>query len=305
MKLLVTGVDGLIGSAIKHLNPPNAVFLERKDIDLTNFSKTLEVFKKHRPTHLIHAAAVVGGIKRNREQPATLLRENTLINLNTLEAARLVGVEKLVSFLSTCSFPEAVTFPYNEKDFHNGPPYEGTAGYAYAKRMLEALTRGYRKEYGCNFVTVIGTNFYGPNDNFSLEDGHVLPALIHKCYLAKKNNTDLQVWGSGRALREFVLSDDVANLALWALENYNEDTPIILTSGVEVSIKDLVNLVVQKMEFKGRVFFDDSKPDGQLRRPSDTTKLKSYLPDFKFTNLAEGIEKTVTWFLGHYPNIRK
>ena len=305
MKILVTGADGLIGSAIKRLDLPNAVFLGRADADLTDFKKTLEVFKAHKPTHVIHAAAVVGGIKRNREQSATLLRENTLINLNTLEAARLVGVEKLVSFLSTCSFPDKVTYQYNEKDFHNGPPYEGTVGYAYAKRMLEALTRTYRKEWDCNFVTVIGTNFYGPNDNFSLEDGHALPTLIHKCHMAKKNGTYLQVWGSGKPLREFVLSDDVAKLALWALDNYNEDTPIIFTSGIEVSIKDMVGLIVKKMGFEGQVVFDDSKPDGQLRRPSDTTKLKSYLPDFAFTSLEEGIEKTVAWFLEHYPNIRK
>lgn len=305
MKILVTGADGLVGSAIKRLNPSNAVFLGRADVDLTDFKKTVKVFKKYKPTHIIHTAAVVGGIKRNREQPATLLRENTLINLNTLEAARLVGVEKLVSFLSTCSFPNEVVLPYNEKDFHNGPPFEGTIGYAYAKRMLEALTRTYRKEWGCNFVTVVGTNFYGPNDNFSLEDGHVLPALIHKCYLAKKNGTDLQVWGSGKALREFVFSEDVVKLALWALDNYNEDSPIILTSGIESSIKELVGLVVEKMNFEGKVLFDDSKPDGQLRRPSDDTKLKTYLPDFSFTSLEEGVEKTVAWFLEHYPDIRK
>ncbi len=305
MRTLVTGADGLVGSAIKRLNPPNTVYLERADLDLTDFAKTKEIFNEIKPNRIIHAAAVVGGIKRNREHPATLLRENTLINLNTLEAARLAGVEKLVSFLSTCSFPNEVTLPYHEKDFHSGPPFEGTVGYAYAKRMLEALTRTYRKEWDCNFVTVIGTNFYGPNDNFSLEDGHVLPALIHKCYLAKKNGADLQVWGSGKALREFVLSDDVARLALWALESYNEETPIIFTSGTEISIKELVGVVVKKTGFEGRVIFDDSKPDGQLRRSSDATKLKTYLPDFVFTPLEEGIEKTAAWFLEHYPDIRK
>lgn len=305
MKILVTGADGLIGSAIKRLNPPNAVYLRRADLDLTDFAKTKEVFNTIKPDWVIHAAAVVGGIKRNRERPATLLRENTLINLNTLEAARLVGVEKLVSFLSTCSFPNETTLPYHEKDFHNGPPFDGTIGYAYAKRMLEALTRTYRKEWGCNFVTVIGTNFYGPNDNFSLEDGHALPALIHKCFLAKQNGTDLQVWGSGKPLREFVFSDDIARLALWALDNYNEDTPIIFTSGIEVSIKEAVGLIVKKMGFAGRVIFDDSKPDGQLRRPSDTTKLRTYLPDFVFTSGEDGISQTVSWFLEHYPDIRK
>lgn len=305
MKIVVTGANGLIGSALRRLNPPNTIFVDRQGVDLSDFEKTKAFFNEHKPTHVIHAAAVVGGIKRNREQAATLLRENTLINLNVFEAARLAGVEKLVSFLSTCSFPDQATYPYNEKDYHNGPPFEGTVGYAYAKRMLEVLTRTYRKEWKCNFVTVIGTNFYGPSDNFSLEDGHVLPALIHKCYLAMQNKTDLQVWGSGKALREFVLSDDVAKLALWALESYNEETPIILTSGIEVSIKELVEVVVKKMGFTGQVVFDTTKSDGQLRRPSDTAKLKQYLPDFSFTSVDEGVEQTIRWFKDSYPNIRK
>ncbi len=305
MKTLVTGADGLVGSALKRANHPETVYLGKKDLDLTDFAKTKEVFNEIKPDRIIHAAALVGGIKANKEHPGTFFRENTLINLNTLEAARLVGVKKLISFLSTCSFPDGATYPYNEKDFHNGPPYEGNAGYAYAKRALEVQSRAYRKEWGCNFITAVGTNFYGPNDNFSLENSHVLPALIHKCYLAKQNGTDLEVWGSGKALREFVLADDVARLALWALDNYDEESPIIFTSGVEVSIKELVGVLVKKMDFTGKVIFDDSKPDGQLRRPSDTAKLKSYLPDFDFTSIEDGIGKTVSWFLENYSSVRK
>lgn len=305
MKLLITGANGLVGSAIKRLDPPNAVYLTHEDLDLTDFAKTKEVFNDIKPTHIIHAAAVVAGVGGNINHPGLYFRDNIMINTNVLEAARLVGVKKLLSFMSTCIFPDKCEYPLNEKDLHNGPPHPSNFAYAYAKRMQDVQSRAYRKEWGCNYITAIGTNIYGPNDNFNLENAHVLPALIHKCYLAKQNGTELYVWGSGKPLREFVLSDDVAKLALWALENYNEESPIIFTSGIETSIKDAVNLVAESMGFKGKIALDDTKPDGQFRKPSDTTKLKKYLPDFNFTSLEEGIKKTVAWFLKNYPSIRK
>ena len=192
----------------------------------------------------------------------------------------------------------------NEKDLHNGPPHPSNFGYAYAKRMLEVQSSAYRKEWNCNYIVVIPTNIYGQNDNFNLTEGHVVPALIHRTYLAKKSGIDLTVWGSGTPLREFVYSDDIAKLTLWALEHYTEDTPIIFTSGIEVSIRELTELVAKKIGFKGKLIFDTSKPDGQYRKPSDTTKLKSYMPNFLWTPLEEGIERTVDWFLSNYPNVR-
>jgi GDP-L-fucose synthase len=201
-------------------------------------------------------------------------------------------------------FPDKCTYPLNEKDLHNGPPHPSNFGYAYAKRMLEVQSNAYRREWNCDYIVVIPTNIYGPNDNWSLTDGHVMPSLIHRCYLAKKNNEDLTIWGSGKPLREFVLSEDIAHLALWALDNYSENSPIILTSGIERSIRDLAELVVSKMQFKGNLVFDSTKPDGQFRKPSDTTKLRTYRPDFLFTSLEEGLDITVNWFTNHYPNIR-
>jgi GDP-L-fucose synthase len=163
----------------------------------------------------------------------------------------------------------------------------------------------YRREWNCNYVVAIPTNIYGPNDNFSLIEGHVVPALIHRTYLAKQNREDLTVWGSGKPLREFVLSDDIARLALWAMDNYSDDSPIIFSSGVETSIAELVELVARHMGFNGRIIFDSSKPDGQFRKPSDTSKLRSLLPGFQWTPLEEGIGKTVDWFQQNYPCIRK
>ncbi len=304
-KILVTGATGLLGKAIQELAVPDMIFIGSKDADLTDFKQAQKIFQKVRPTQVIHLAAQVGGIGGNSMHTGEYFRNNIMINTNVLEAARLAGVKKLVSFMSTCVFPDKCKYPLNEKNIHNGPPHPSNFGYAYAKRMLEVQSNAYRNEWGCNYIIAIPTNIYGPHDNFSLKDGHAIPSLIHKCFLAKKNKVDLPVWGSGKPLREFVLSDDIAKLAVWALDNYNEPSPIILSSGIEISVKDLVLLIANKMKFTGKIIFDDTKPDGQFRKPSDTTKFRKYLPDFKFTPIGKGIEKTVDWFVKNYPNIRK
>ena len=303
-KTTVTGANGLVGYAIRQMNLPNTTYLARKDVDLTDFTATKNRFVELAPENVIHLAAQVGGIGGNLIHSGEYFRNNILINTNVLESARIAGSKKLISFMSTCVFPDKCTYPLNEKDLHNGPPHPSNFGYAYAKRMLEVQSSAYRKEWNCNYIVAIPTNIYGPNDNFSLIEGHVVPALIHRTYLAKKNGTNLSVWGSGKPLREFVYSDDIARLTLWAIENYCDDTPIILTSGIEVSIRELTEVVAKKMKFKGRLVFDSSKPDGQYRKPSDTTKLKKCLPDFEWTPLEEGIERTVEWFLSNYPNVR-
>jgi GDP-L-fucose synthase len=171
--------------------------------------------------------------------------------------------------------------------------------------MLDIQLKSYREQYGLNYVSVIPTNIYGPNDNFSIENGHVLPSLIHKLYLAIKNKTDFVVWGTGNPKREFIFSEDVASLTRWVLENYNEEDPLILSTSTEISIKDVVDILVQEFNYKGKIIFDSSKPDGQLRKPSDNSKLKSYLPELKFTNIEVGLKKTIKWFIENYENARK
>ena len=295
----------MVGHALRKLNPEDAVFISRKDADLTRFDETLELFKSIRPETVIHLAARVAGLAGNMSHLGDLYRDNVLINTNVLECSRLVKVEKLLSFLSTCAYPVKIDQALQEESLHDGSPHPGNFAYSYAKRMLDVQSRAYRKEWGCNFITAIPSNMYGPHDNWNLEDGHVISALIHKCYLANKNHEDMVVWGSGSPLREFVIADDAARLALWALKNYEEENPINFSPGEEVRIKDLVELVVNKIGFKGKVVWDISKPDGQYRKPTDNTKLRKYQPDFRFTPIEEGIEKTVQWFTVNYPNVRK
>ena len=298
--LLVTGGTGLVGSSIKA-----DIKLSTKDVDLRDFQSTLTLFENMRPNKVIHTAARVGGLGGNMNYKGEFFYENIMINTNVLESCRKVGVEKVVSFLSTCVFPDNVEYPLTEKKVHLGEPHSSNYPYAYAKRMAEVQSRAYNEQYGTNYVCVIPTNIYGPHDNFSISNGHVLPALLHKCYLAKQNGTDLEVWGSGKPLREFIYSEDVAKLSEWVLDNYEEQEPIILSTSEEISIKDVVDIVVDKFDFKGNVVWQSDKPDGQFRKPSDNSKLLSYLPDFKFTPIEEGVEKTVEWLIQNYENIRK
>ena len=202
-------------------------------------------------------------------------------------------------------FPDNISYPLTIDKIHTGEPHSSNYPYAYAKRMADIQIRAYKEQYGLNYVSVIPTNVYGPNDNFNIDNGHVLPALIHKCYLAKNNNTDFSVWGSGKPLREFIYSEDVAKLTEWVLDEYDEDEPIIFTTSEEISIKDVVGLIVDAMGYEGKVDWQEDKPDGQYRKPSDNSKLKSYLPDFEFTPIDIGIKKSVEWFVENYEKARK
>jgi GDP-L-fucose synthase len=298
-KLLVTGGNGLVGSSI------NSDVKVGKEYNLIIPEETDKMFQFHKPTHVIHCAGKVGGVGGNMNHKGEYFYDNIMINTNVIEGARKSGVKKLVSFLSTCIFPDNVEYPLTESKIHLGEPHSSNYPYAYAKRMADIQIRAYREQYGLNYVSVIPTNIYGPNDNFSLTHGHVMPMLIHKLYLAQQNNTDFVVWGSGKPLREFIYSKDVAKLSEWAVNYYNESEPIIFSTSDEISIIDLVDLLVKEFNFKGKVIFDSTKPDGQYRKPSDNSKLKSYLPDFKFTPIEEGIKETVKWFINNYENSRK
>ena len=300
MGIMVTGGSGLVGSTI------NAdIKLSSKDADLRNWNETISIFEKYKPKEVIHCAGKVGGVGSNMNYKGEFFYDNIMINTNVLEACRITGVKKVVSFLSTCIFPDDIEYPLTEKKIHIGEPHNSNYAYAYAKRMLDIQSRAYKEQYGVNYTCVIPTNIYGPNDNFNLENGHVLPALIHKCYLAKKNNTDFVVWGSGKPLREFIYSEDVGRLTEWALNNYEEEEPIIFSTSDEISIGNVAEMVVYYMGFKGKLILDDEKPDGQFRKPSDNSKLKSYLPDFEFTPIDKGIEKSVNWFVENYEEARK
>uniref|UniRef100_G7PD36 GDP-L-fucose synthase n=1 Tax=Macaca fascicularis TaxID=9541 RepID=G7PD36_MACFA len=236
MRILVTGGSGLVGKAIQKVVADGAglpgedwVFVSSKDADLTDAAQTRALFEKVRPTHVIHLAAMVGGLFRNIKYNLDFWRKNVHINDNVLHSAFEVGACKVVSCLSTCIFPDKTTYPIDETMIHNGPPHSSNFGYSYAKRMIDVQNRAYFQQYGCTFTAVIPTNVFGPHDNFNIEDGHVLPGLIHKVHLAKSSSSALTVWGTGKPRRQFIYSLDLAQLFIWVLREYNEVEPIILS----------------------------------------------------------------------------
>ncbi|KAM4629479.1 GDP-L-fucose synthase-like [Polymixia lowei] len=315
MRVLVTGGSGLVGRAIQHVVKEEEgsregeewIFLSSKDANLMNMEETRAVFQKHQPTHVIHLAAMVGGLFKNMRVNLDFWRNNVYINDNVLQASHEVGVVKVVSCLSTCIFPDKTTYPIDETMVHNGPPHESNFGYAYAKRMIDVHNRAYFQQHGRCYTAVIPTNVFGPHDNFSIEDGHVLPGLIHKAYIAQKEGTSFVVWGSGTPRRQFIYSLDLARLFLWVLREYQEVDPIILSVGEEdeVSIKEAAEAVVQALGFKGEVLYDTSKSDGQFKKTASNAKLRRYLPNLTFTPFHQALKDTCDWFVANYDSARK
>jgi GDP-L-fucose synthase len=188
---------------------------------------------------------------------------------------------------------------------HDGPPHASNAAYAYAKRLLEIQSSAYHQQYGKQFVCVIPTNIYGPHDNFHLEDAHVIPALIHKCYLAKNKDEDFVVAGTGRPLRQFIYSEDLARLILWTLEHYKEPSSLILSPNEEVSIETVARIIARAFHYEHKMVLDTSRPDGQYKKTADNSKLKRLLPSVAFVPVEDGIKNTVQWFMNHYDSCRK
>jgi GDP-L-fucose synthase len=301
-RILVTGGNGLVG---RSFNGSAFIKISTKEGDLKDRDFTKEIIQKHNPAGIIHCAAKVGGIMGNTNYPGDFYHDNIMMNTNVIEEARKNGVKKLIFFSSTCVFPDKVEYPLSPEKIHLGPPHNSNYAYAYAKRMGQVQIQAYREQYGVNYFTVIPCNIYGPGDNYNLDNGHVIPSLIHKMYLAKQNNTDFVVWGSGSPLREFIFSEDVAELTMMLYEKYDGVDPIILSTSEEISIKDIVLMIAEIFEFQGKVIFDSAKPDGQLRKPSDNSVIKSMFPDYKFTPIETGLRKSITWFIENYENIRK
>jgi GDP-L-fucose synthase len=308
--ILVTGGSGLVGNAInyistkqKYTNKYNFIFISSKQYDLSNMNETSQMFLNHKPNYVIHLAACVGGLFKNMNNKVEMLEKNLMINYNVVKCSHDYGVEKLIACLSTCIFPDNIEkYPIDEQMLHNGPPHHSNDAYAYAKRMLEIHCRAYRENYGDNFTCIIPTNIYGPHDNFDLENGHVLPSLIHKCFLAKQNNEDFVVRGSGKPLRQFIFSHDLAKIIMILFEkNVNENIIISVSEEDEISIGDVGKTIAETFDYSDRIVFDESYSDGQYKKTVGIEKLKELLDDdFQFTGIKEGLQKTIEWFIKNH-----
>jgi GDP-L-fucose synthase len=302
-KILVTGGSGLVGSAIKQIADEKFIFLSSKDCDLLEYNQSFDKISEIQPDCVIHLAANVGGLFKNINQKVQMFEDNILINLNILKICNKLNIKKFIGCLSTCVFPDSTNYPIDENMLFNGPPHESNYSYAYAKRMLEVQCRAYREQYDLDYSCVIPTNIYGPHDNFNLEDSHVIPALIYKCFLAKSRNQDFVVAGTGTPLRQFIYSLDLAQIIIKLLEIEYSDT-IIVSPEEEISILDISTIIANKFEYINKMKFDLSKPDGQYKKTASNKRLQKILPDYKFINIKEGLNKTVDWFIENQDKIR-
>jgi GDP-L-fucose synthase len=318
MKILVLGGSGLVGNGMKSILRSDTrdtyIFSSSKECNLRNYNSTKTYFESIKPDKVVHLAAYVGGLFRNLKEKVNMFNINITINQNVLLACHETDVKVCICCLSTCIFPDKTNYPINETMLHNGSPHESNYSYAYAKRMLHIGCRVYNEEYpeGCKFICVIPTNIYGPHDNFNLEDGHVIPALIHKCYLAKKNDKDFVVFGSGSPLRQFIYSLDLAKMIQVILENPEPinssiDNTVILSVDEkdEISIGNIAHMIACEFGWEERIIFDTKFSDGQYKKTADNNKWKSIYDSITMTNIEIGIKETVEWFITNYDNLRK
>jgi GDP-L-fucose synthase len=310
MKILVTGGSGLVGYALQKIIKSynyEYLFISSKDVNLENYTEVDSIFSKYKPDYVIHLAAYVGGLYKNMDQKVDMFEKNIIINCNVLKCCHKYKIKKCISCLSTCIFPNHTKYPINEDMLHDGPPHNSNDAYAYAKRMLEVQSKAYQEQYDDNFICIIPTNIYGENDNYSLKDGHVIPALIHNCYLSKINNTNFIVKGSGKSLRQFIYSEDLAKLIMWTLEKYNKKKNIILSVDPkdEVSISFVAEEIAKNFDYIEKIKFDTSFSDGQFKKTACNKYLRTLNPEFNFTSIEEGIKYSVKWFCNNYKNCRK
>jgi len=305
--IVITGASGMVGSAFQRMNiEDNVIHLDSAVCDLKNRDETFAFFKDKEISTLIHLAARVGGIKANMDYMGDFYADNIAINTNVLNAAKTYNVKKVISVLSTCIYPDNVLYPLTEDQIHKGEPHGSNFGYAYAKRMLDVMSRAYRDQYGCNFITAIPNNLYGENDNFDLEDSHVIPALMRKIWEAKINNKpSVECWGDGSPLREFTYSQDIAKILVFLMNNYNEKDPINIGNTQEYSIKAVVSLLCEYFKYDGEIVWNTDKPAGQFRKPSNNQRLLDLgWKEEWYTPFEEGLKRSCEWFIMSYPNVR-
>jgi GDP-L-fucose synthase len=274
------------------------VFVPRSDdYDLRTAAGVEAALADGRPQMVIHLAAAVGGIGAMRESPGRFFYENAIMGIQLMEQARLAHVEKFVTIGTVCSYPKFTPVPFREADLWNGYPEETNAPYGIAKKMLLVQGQAYRQQYGLNVIHLIPVNLYGPGDNFDPIDSHVIPALIKKCVDAREaGEAFIEVWGSGNASREFLFVDDAADGIVLAAEMYDDPEPVNLGVGAEITIRDLVNLVVEQTGYQGEIRWDTRKPDGQPRRSVETARAKEAFGFTAQVSFADGLRATIDWY---------
>lgn len=298
-RVLVTGGTGFVGihlvKKLKELKPLKLTLTDSKKDDLRVRENCGRVVKNQ--DLIIHLAAIVGGIGFNQENPATMFFDNAIMGLNLMEEARIANVKKIVNILTVCSYPKFTKIPFKEESLWDGYPEETNAPYGLAKKMLLVQGQAYKKQYNFNSIHLIPSNLYGPGDKSNENQSHVIPALIKKIFDAKKmNQKNIVVWGTGRATREFLYVEDAVNGIIKASAIYNITQPVNLGTGNSVTIKELVSLIAQLMDYNGKIIFDTTKPDGQPKRKLDVIRAQKEFGFKANTKLKDGLIKTINWY---------
>ncbi len=302
-RILVTGGAGFLGShLVENLTargvPKENIFVPLMEkYDLRKPADVERVLNDAKPEIIIHLAAKVGGIGFNQKYPGELFYDNLIMGTQLMEESRKAGVEKFVAIGTICAYPKFTPVPFKEEDLWIGYPEETNAPYGLAKKMLLVQAQAYRAQYGFNAVYLLPVNLYGPRDNFDPNSSHVIPALIRKVHEAQKENRNfIEVWGTGKASREFLYVEDAAEGIALAAERYEKSNPINLGSGMEITIKDLIETICRLMDFKGEIRWDISKPDGQPRRQLDVSKAEKEFGFRAKTDFETGLRKTIEWY---------
>ena len=298
-KIYVAGSNGMVGSAIvrnlKEKGFENIIIKSSKELDLRNQKAVFDFFENEKPEFVFLAAAKVGGIHANSTYPADFIYDNMMIQNNIIHSAHIHKVKKLLFLGSSCIYPKFAEQPLKESCLLTGALEPTNEAYAIAKISGLKMCEFYKKQYGSNFISAMPTNLYGINDNFDLENSHVLPALLRKFIEAKNNNKkEVVVWGSGTPLREFLFVDDLAEACVFLMHNYNDTEFVNIGTGVDVTIKELAETIKEIVGFSGNLVFDDSKPDGTPRKLLDVSKINNLGWKYK-VDLKNGIEKTLEW----------
>jgi GDP-L-fucose synthase len=294
MKVLVTGGSGFVGKRLQKLKP-EWIYLSSSDVNLLSYDDCLATFKKIKPDAVIHLAARVGGIKDNSEKPAEFFHQNITMNTNVVHACYNAGIKRLLASLSTCAFPNIVDhYPFHEENIFDGPPAETNRAYGFSKRALYVHILAYREQYGLDYSCFCPSNLYGPEDHFDPQKSHFIPATIKKLHDAEDNST-IEVWGTGKPLRQALFIDDLCNALPHLLEKHHSKLPIIVAPDFQHSVHEIVNLCKYTMgknvtlEFNGNL-------DGQYRKDGSNARFKELCPEFKFTSLEDGLRKTYEWY---------
>ena len=302
-RIVMTGGAGFLGHYLMDRFQVRGVSAEQilipliEDYDLTQEADVVRMYETMRPDIVIHLAAEVGGIGANCENPGRFFYANMAMGLHLIEQARIRNLEKFVQIGTICAYPKFTPVPFKEEDLWNGYPEETNAPYGVAKKALLVMLQGYRQQYGLNGVYLLPVNLYGPGDNFNPASSHVIPALIKKCVDAIDAGQDhIECWGTGGASREFIYAADAAEGILLATEKYDGNEPVNIGSGLEITIKELVEKIVRLTNFEGEIRWDPSKPDGQPRRCLDTSRAKDYFCFEAKTDFDTGLKATIDWY---------